>query len=206
VTLTEPVAALLLWSAPLTTPMSSGSRATVLASRPPAVTDTRPFLLDPREAEQSVDVCDAQVVASQALWPTRPDIVWTTSAMLAPSTLTCSRIDPAARFDPCARPSPILSTVQPDETLPINAAVVRASCLLPASPCPARHASNVSELHLVASQAVAAPARPDGLASNSPKPRPYTVTRVEPVAAALTGRPPLTLAVSAEYTPVPLPI
>jgi hypothetical protein len=33
----------------------------------PAVTDTRPFLLDPCDAEQSVELCDAQVVASQAL-------------------------------------------------------------------------------------------------------------------------------------------
>ena len=127
--------------------------------------------------------------------------------MLAPSTFTSSRIDPAAtRFDSCARPSPTLSTVQPDETLPINPSVVRASCLLPASPCPARHTSSVSELHVVASQTVAAPARADGLASNCPMPCPCTVTRVEPVAAALGCRPPLTLAVSAEYTPVPLPI
>jgi hypothetical protein len=67
VTLTEPVAGLLLWSAPLTTPMSSGSTATTLLDTAPAVSDTRPFLLDPCDAEQSVEVCDVQVVASQAL-------------------------------------------------------------------------------------------------------------------------------------------
>jgi hypothetical protein len=67
VTLAEPVAALLLWSAPLTSPMSSGSTATMLPSTLPAVTDTRPFRLDPCEAEQSAEVPDAHVVASQAL-------------------------------------------------------------------------------------------------------------------------------------------
>ena len=206
VTLTEPVAALLLGSAPLTTPVSSGSTAQMLPSTAPAVTDTRPFLLDPCEAEQSVEVCDAQAVASQALWPNRPDVVWTKSALLAPSTWTCSGIDPAAtRFASGARPSPTLSTVQPDETLPVIASVVKASSLLPASPCPVLHASDESELHVVPSQAVA-PARTEGLASNSPTPCPSTVTRVEPVAAALGSPPPLTLAVSAECTPVPLPI
>jgi hypothetical protein len=206
VTLTDPVAALLLCSAPLTAPMSSGSTAKMLPSTVPAVTDMRPILLDPCEAEHSVEVCDAQAVASQALWPNRPDVVWAKSALLAPSTWTCSLIDPAAtRFDSGARPSPTPSTVQPDETLPIIASVVRASSLLPASPCPARHASDVSELHAVPSQVVA-PARADGLASDSPMPCPCTVTRVEPVAAALSRRPPLTLAVSAECTPVPLPV
>ena len=67
VTLTEPVAGMLPWSAPLTTPVSSGSNATMLPDRAPAGIDTRPFLLDPCDAEQSVEVCDAQVVASQAL-------------------------------------------------------------------------------------------------------------------------------------------
>ena len=67
VTLTEPVAGMLLCSAPLTTPTSSGSTATTLPDCVPAVTDTRPFLLEPCDAEQSVEVCDAQVVASQAL-------------------------------------------------------------------------------------------------------------------------------------------
>ena len=67
VTLTEPVAAPLLRSAPLATPMSSGSTATMLPNTVPAVTDTRPFRLDPCDAEQTVEVCDAQVVASQAL-------------------------------------------------------------------------------------------------------------------------------------------
>ena len=208
VTLTEPVAAVLLLSAPLTVaaPSSPASTATMLPSRLPAVTDTRPILLDPCGAEQSAEVCDAQVVASQALRPNRPDGVWTTSAMLAPSTLTCRPIDPgAARFDACARPSSARSTLQPDETLPMSASTVSPSCLLPASPRPARHASNVSELHIVASQAVP-PARADALASDSPMPRPCTVTRVEPVAAALSCRPPLALGVSAEYPPVPLPI
>ena len=56
VTLTEPVAGMLLWSTPLTTPMSSGSTATMLPDSVPAVTDTRPFLLDPCDAEQSVEL------------------------------------------------------------------------------------------------------------------------------------------------------
>ena len=174
VTLTEPVAAVLLLSAPLTVAASSssGRTASTLPSRLPAVADTRRILPDPCAAEQSREVCDAQVVASQALRPSRPDGVWATSAMLAPSTLTCRPMDPgAARFDACASPSSPRSTLQPDEILPISASTVRPSCLLPASPRPARHASDVSELHIVASQAEP-PARADALASDSPMPRP----------------------------------
>jgi hypothetical protein len=69
VTLTEPVAAVLLGSAPLTVtaPSSPGSAATMLPSSLPADTDTRPLRPDPCEAEQSAEVCDAQAVASHAL-------------------------------------------------------------------------------------------------------------------------------------------
>ena len=85
--------------------------------------------------------------------------------MLAPSTATRSSIAPAAAlFDSGPRLSPTLSAVQPDDTLPISPSVVRARCLLPASLCPARHTTNVSELHVVASQTEAPPS-PDALAS-----------------------------------------
>jgi hypothetical protein len=125
--------------------------------------------------------------------------------MLAPSTITRSTIDPpAALFDSAATLSQTPSTDRQHEALPIINPAVSATCLLPPSLCPARHATVVSDLHVVASQTVA-PATADGLPSTSPMPSPCTVTLTTPEAAALTGRPPPNLAMSAEHTPLLLP-
>ena len=125
--------------------------------------------------------------------------------MLAPSTLTRSTIDPAAAlFDSAATLSQTPSTDTQHETLPICPPVVSARCLLPPSLRPARHTSSVSDIHVVASQTVV-PATTDGLPSASPMPSPCTVTLATPDAAALTGRPPLTLAMSTDNTPLLLP-
>ncbi len=202
VMLTEPDAGLLPRRAPLTTPMSCGSRAAMLLARPPAVIDTRPSLLDACDATQSADVCDTQDDASQALWLNRHEAECST---WAPSTTTCSAIEAAAAaLVACARLRPTLSADQTPDTLPNDPPVVAPRRMLPASHGPVRHTSSVSELHVVASQTVD-PASADGLASIRPSPSPSTVTLAAPVPAVLTALPPPTLAVSPEITPVPLP-
>jgi hypothetical protein len=149
-------------------------------------------------------VSDSQSETSEAVIPIRPAPDTPLAPITSPTTVKL--LDPdVGRFDSKARLSLTVSALKSDETLPAEASIDTTVRRLPPSPCAVRHTSDVSELHVVISQAVD-PASADKLASNSPNPRPRTVMLVDLIAGMLICHTLLTIAASAEYTEVLLAI
>ena len=184
VALADPVAGLFALPAPLIILESSEKPELMLPTAAALDTSIRRLLDAPCPIWLRTDVSDSQLVPSHAVWPNRADTQPPANPMLAPCTVTLA--DPVVpRF---ARRAALAVSERPIEKprdlLPASKPTVSDSRLLPSTPDPVWHRTDVSEIHPVLSHAV----RPSFSApdpATSPARPPYRVTLTDPDEAAL---------------------
>ena len=150
-----------------------------------------------------VDVSDSHSLISHALPPTLP--IHDPAARPIPVPATVMLADPvAARFVLRTELDPPLSADTALVPLPCRSPAVIRTALVPPSPCPIWHRTDVSDSHPLLSHALP-PIRPDADGPASPMLDPATVTLIEPVAARFDVRRELAAPSSADSASVALP-
>ena len=181
--LADPVAAWFAMCSPLACAESADIASVALPCRCPTVKAASVVPVSPYPTAHRTDVSDSHPLRSHALPPIRPDADDPASPMLDPATVTL--IDPvAARFDLCRELAVPWSADSAWVALPCRRPAVRMVVSVPASRCPTRHTTHVSDVHLLASHALR-DIRDDPEAEASPKLDPATVMLDDPVAAWL---------------------
>ena len=156
----------------------------------PAVITTRRVDPAPCPTRHLTDVSDSQSVPSHPVFPTRALTVCLTTPRLDPCTVI--ELDPVpARFCRRITLTPPTSSDHPCVTLPPRPPAVITTRRLPLAPYPARHLTDVSDSHPVASHPVF-PTRPRAVYATSPMLDPCTVIDAAPVPALFCRRVALT--------------
>ena len=145
--------ALLPRSTALTVLMSDDSTLLRLPNKLPDVTETRALPTSICAAWHCSPVSEAHDVCSHPVRPTLIAPQKLVSPNFAPCTLTLKDPVPPVLPRRSALPSP-RSTLYPTLALPARNPTVNSSARLRILPCPARHRVDVSDSHVVPSQAV----------------------------------------------------
>ena len=153
VMLADPVAARFVPRTELDPPLSADTALVVLPCRSPAVIRTALVPPSPCPIWHRTDVSDSQPLLSQALQPVRPDADHPAPPIPAPATVMLT--DPvAAWFAMCSPLACVESADMASVALPSRSPTVKAASLVPISPCPIWHRTDVSDSHTLLSHAL----------------------------------------------------
>ena len=203
VSLADPVAARFVPRTELDASLSADMALVALPCRSPAVIRTVRVPPSPCPMLHRTDVSDAHPLRSHALPPVRPETDEPALPIPAPATVMLN--DPVAAW--FAMRSTLASVESADTAsvaLPCRSPTVKAASLVPISPCPTWHRTDVSDSHALRSHALP-PVRPDPDDPASPRPDPAIVTLIDPVAARFDMCRELPAAWSADSASVALP-
>ena len=151
--------------------------------------------LTPSSTSDSIALSDTHAVDSHPVIPALADIENRPVPMLPPASVTLVEPVPAP-FGDLTRLNQIASPEKALVTLPKITFAVISSFLLPFTPHPGLHTSEVSDLQVLASHAVSILAAPELLVR--PMPAPWMVTEAEPVAPPFLATKTLTTLKSAD--------
>jgi hypothetical protein len=144
----DPVTALLIPRVTLTPPESDDQTSVTLELLTPAVHVTRRVPASPCAARPITNVSEAQIVRSHPVNPNRALPVYITIPKPAPCTVAIT--DPVlALFTASVTLNPLTSKDQASVKLPARSPTVITDCLDPATACPTRHLTDVSDTHSV---------------------------------------------------------